>query len=68
MPVLPGLDAAEFFGVGVPLLFSCTKYGIGFSLFVVGLAAFNLLLDFDFIEKAAASERPSTWNGTVRSA
>ena len=33
--------------------FSSSIYGIGFSLFVVGLAAFNLLLDFDFIEEAA---------------
>jgi uncharacterized YccA/Bax inhibitor family protein len=55
----------SFFGVGVPLLFSATKFGIGFSLFVVGLAAFNLLLDFDFIEKAAASQAPKymEWYG-----
>ena len=55
----------SFFGVGVPLLFSATKLGIGFSLFVVGLAAFNLLLDFDFIEKSAASEAPKymEWYG-----
>ncbi len=53
------------FGVEVPLLFSSSIYGIGFSLFVVGLAAFNLLLDFDFIEKAAASEAPKymEWYG-----
>ena len=55
----------SFFDVGVPLLFSATKYGIGFSLFVVGLAAFNLLLDFDFIEKAAATSAPKymEWYG-----
>ena len=34
------------------------EHGIGFSLFVVGLAAFNLLLDFDFIEKGARSGLP----------
>jgi uncharacterized YccA/Bax inhibitor family protein len=53
------------FGVGVPLLFSATKFGIGFSLFVVGLAAFNLLLDFDFIENASASQAPKymEWYG-----
>ncbi len=39
--------------------------GIGFSLFVVGLAAFNLLLDFDFIEKAAQSRGPQV-HGVVR--
>jgi len=55
----------SLFGVQVPLLFSNSIYGIGFSLFVVGLAAFNLLLDFDFIEKAAASNAPKymEWYG-----
>jgi uncharacterized YccA/Bax inhibitor family protein len=55
----------RFFGVGVPLIFSATPIGIGFSLFVVGLAAFNLLLDFDFIEKAAHSDAPKymEWYG-----
>ena len=55
----------RMFGVGVPLLFSASIYGIGFSLFVVGLAAFNLLLDFDFIEKAADSGAPKymEWYG-----
>jgi uncharacterized YccA/Bax inhibitor family protein len=54
-----------FFGVQVPLLFSSSIYGIGFSLFVVGLAAFNLLLDFDFIEKASESNAPKymEWYG-----
>lgn len=31
---------------------------IGVSLLIVGIAAFNFLLDFDFIEKAAASGAP----------
>ena len=55
----------RLFGVGVPLIFSATPLGIGFSLFVVGLAAFNLLLDFDFIEKAAHSDAPKymEWYG-----
>ncbi len=55
----------SLFGVAVPLIFSSTPIGIGFSLFVVGLAAFNLLLDFDFIEKAAQSEAPKymEWYG-----
>lgn len=54
-----------FFGVSVPLIFSATPAGIGFSLFVVGLAAFNLLLDFDFIEEAARREAPKymEWYG-----
>jgi uncharacterized YccA/Bax inhibitor family protein len=54
-----------FFGVTMPLVFSATPLGIGFSLFVVGLAAFNLLLDFDFIENCARSEAPKymEWYG-----
>jgi uncharacterized YccA/Bax inhibitor family protein len=45
----------SLFGGTVPFLWSSSGIGIGFSVFVVGLAAFNLLLDFDFIEKAARS-------------
>jgi uncharacterized YccA/Bax inhibitor family protein len=53
------------FGVAVPLRWSATPMGIGFSLFVVGLAAFNLLLDFDFIEEAAQRQMPKymEWYG-----
>ena len=55
----------SLFGVGVPFVFGATPIGIGFSLFVVGLAAFNLLLDFDFIEKMAQREAPKymEWYG-----
>jgi uncharacterized YccA/Bax inhibitor family protein len=55
----------SFFGMAVPLVFSSSVAGIGFSLFVVGLAAFNLLLDFDFIEQSAYSEAPKymEWYG-----
>jgi len=54
-----------FFGVTMPLVFSSSPLGIGFSLLVVGLAAFNLLLDFDFIEKAAYAQAPKymEWYG-----
>jgi uncharacterized YccA/Bax inhibitor family protein len=34
-------------------LFQGTAMGIGFSVFVVALAALNLILDFDMIEKGA---------------
>jgi uncharacterized YccA/Bax inhibitor family protein len=55
----------RFFGIEMPLVFSSSRLGIGFSLLVVGLAAFNLLLDFDFIENAARSEAPKymEWYG-----
>jgi uncharacterized YccA/Bax inhibitor family protein len=41
------------------------KFGIIFSLFVVGLAAFNLLLDFDMIEQGASYGAPKSmeWYG-----
>ena len=50
--------ALSFFGVSVPLIHSAGPLGILFSLFVVGLAAFNLLLDFDWIERGARSGGP----------
>jgi uncharacterized YccA/Bax inhibitor family protein len=53
------------FHVQMPLIYSASPLGIGFSLLVVGLAAFNLLLDFDFIEKAAYAGAPKymEWYG-----
>jgi uncharacterized YccA/Bax inhibitor family protein len=48
----------SFFGIGIPYIHGAGPIGIGFSLFVVGLAAFNLLLDFDFIEKGSDSGAP----------
>jgi uncharacterized YccA/Bax inhibitor family protein len=55
----------SFFGVAMPLVFSSSPMGIGFSVLVVGLAAFNLLLDFDFIEKGAYYQAPKSmeWYG-----
>lgn len=49
----------SFFGINGPTSFLAgnSMMSIGFSLFVVGIASFNLTLDFDFIENAAASGR-----------
>ena len=47
-----------FFGKSVPFIHGSGVIGIGFSLFVVGLAAMNLVLDFDFIERGAAGGAP----------
>jgi uncharacterized YccA/Bax inhibitor family protein len=47
----------SLFGGNVPFIHGAGPIGIGFSLFVVGLAAFNLLLDFDFIDKAARTQQ-----------
>ncbi len=54
-----------FFGIQIPLIHSNGIMGIGFSLFVVALAAMNLLLDFDFIEKGSARGLPKhmEWYG-----
>jgi uncharacterized YccA/Bax inhibitor family protein len=42
-----------FFGSSIPMIHSAGPIGIGFSFVVVGIASFNLLLDFDFIERAS---------------
>jgi len=47
-----------FFGTTVPFIHDSGWIGIGFSLFVVGLAALNLVLDFDFIEEGARRGAP----------
>jgi uncharacterized YccA/Bax inhibitor family protein len=54
----------SWFGV-TTFAFSATPLGIGFSLLVVGLAAFNLLLDFDSIEQGAYHGAPKymEWYG-----
>ena len=49
--------ALSFFGIRMPFIHESGLIGIGFSLVVIGVAALNLLLDFDFIENASASGR-----------
>ena len=46
------------FGVRIPFIHESGLMGIGFSLFVVVIAALNLVLDFDFIESGAAQGAP----------
>ena len=53
---------STFFGGSGSLLVSSSPMGIGISLIIVGIAAFNLLLDFDFIERASASRMPAYMN------
>ena len=48
----------SFFGAGIPLIHGSSPIGIGFSLVVVGVAALNLVLDFDFIEQGAERRVP----------
>lgn len=47
-----------FFGIPMPLIYDSGPWGILFSVFVVGLAALNLVLDFDFIEQGVAAGAP----------
>ena len=56
-----------FFGISVPFIHSSGTFGILFSVFVVVVAALNLVLDFDFIEQGANRGAPNTWNGTAPS-
>jgi uncharacterized YccA/Bax inhibitor family protein len=55
----------SFFGKSMPFIHDSGIIGIGFSVFVVGLAAMNLVLDFDFIEDGARRGAPKymEWYG-----
>ena len=46
------------FGFNIPYIHESGLIGIGFSLFVVVIAALNLVLDFDFIENAVEKGAP----------
>ncbi|MCG3128403.1 MAG: hypothetical protein CHACPFDD_03291 [Phycisphaerae bacterium] len=48
----------NLFGVTVPLIHSAGPMGIAFSLIVVGIAALNLVLDFDLIENGVRRGAP----------
>jgi uncharacterized YccA/Bax inhibitor family protein len=48
----------SFFGVTVPFIHQGGTFGIVFSLVVVGIAAANLALDFDFIQRGVEHGAP----------
>lgn len=54
-----------FFGIEVPYLHSNGLIGIGISVFIVVIAALNLVLDFDFIENGSRNGLPKymEWYG-----
>lgn len=54
-----------FFGTTIPYIHGSGAIGIGFSLLVVGIAAMNLVLDFDFIETGVQRGAPKymEWYG-----
>lgn len=51
----------RFFHYAVPVINSSSNLGIGFSLIVVVIAALNLIIDFDFIEKGAQAGLPKDY-------
>ena len=53
------------FGIKIPMIHDSGIIGIGFSLFVVVIAALNLVLDFDFIENGVEQGAPKymEWYG-----
>ncbi|MEJ7911875.1 MAG: Bax inhibitor-1/YccA family protein [Chitinophagaceae bacterium] len=55
----------RLFGVEMPFLHDNSLLGIGISLFIVVIAALNLILDFDRIEQGAAQGAPKyfEWYG-----
>ena len=55
----------RFFGMDIPYIHGSGMIGIGFSLLVVGVAALNLILDFDFIEQGSEKGAPKfmEWYG-----
>ena len=56
---------ASFFGANFNFLYGNGMMGIGFSLVVVTIAALNLILDFDFIQRGADARAPKImeWYG-----
>ena len=57
--------ALRMFGKDIPLIHESGIVGIGFSLFVIVIAALNLVLDFDFIENGVEQGAPKymEWYG-----
>ena len=53
------------FNINIPLIHESGIVGIGFSLFVIVIAALNLVLDFDFIENGVEQGAPKymEWYG-----
>ena len=48
----------QFFGVDIVFIHDASGWGIAFNLFVIVIAALNLVLDFDFIESGVKQGAP----------
>lgn len=55
----------RLFHVNLPFMYDASPLGIGISVFIVAIAALNLILDFDMIEQGAKSGAPKymEWYG-----
>lgn len=55
----------RFFSIDIAFIHQGSTFGIIFSLFVVGIAALNLILDFDMIERGSEAGAPKfmEWYG-----
>lgn len=55
----------RMFGMSIPFLGQPNLIGIGIAVVICGVAAFSLLLDFNFIEQASANGAPKSmeWYG-----
>jgi uncharacterized YccA/Bax inhibitor family protein len=55
----------RWFNVSMPFMYDNSLLGIGISLFVVAIAALNLIMDFDMIEQGAEQGAPKymEWYG-----
>ncbi|HJQ65551.1 MAG TPA: Bax inhibitor-1/YccA family protein [Gemmatimonadales bacterium] len=53
----------SFFNISIPFIHQGGTFGIVFSLVVVGIAAMNLALDFDFIQRGVehGAPKPMEW-------
>lgn len=58
---------ASFFGRGIPLIWESGMVGIGFSIFVIVIAAMALIQDFFFIETASQNmlSKDYEWYGAM---
>ena len=63
---LIGIILSFVFHINLGLIYSSSPLSIALSIFVVGLASFNLLLDFDFVEQGCARFQKNM-NGMVHS-
>ena len=55
----------NMFHVNIPFMYDSSALGIGLSIFIVAIAALNLIIDFDMIEKGADMGAPKfmEWYG-----